>query len=160
MSLPNDSNQSATVANMYASALQSGFASACHCCRVAVGTCNFKLCLVAHGSLDFLYTRLVSWVIIVVVHVLVCSVTQCLQSTVKFCKSMQLSAREAAVERLWEPVIVDPTNSLTNYHFYSGENNADRCSYAYWQPQGNTTETHSEIVRTESIVLACCQHFE
>lgn len=91
---------------------------------------------------------------------LVCFVTQCLQSTVKFYKSMQLPAREAAVERLWEPVIVDPTNSLTNYHFYSGENNADRCSYAYWQPQGNTTETHSEIVRTESTVLACCQHFE
>ncbi len=62
---------------------------------------------------------------------------------------MQLPAREAAVERLWEPVIVDPTNSLTNYHFYSGENNADCCSYACWQPQGNTTETHSEVVRTE-----------
>lgn len=59
---------------------------------------------------------------------------------------MQLPAQEAAVERLWERGVLESTNSLTNYHFYSGENDTDACVYAYWQAQGSTTQTHSDIV--------------
>ncbi len=73
---------------------------------------------------------------------------------------MQPAAREAAGERLWESAIVDPTNSLTNYHFYSGENNTDRCSCAYWQPQGNTTEMHSEMVRPETHGVSLLSTFQ
>ena len=59
---------------------------------------------------------------------------------------MQLAAREAAAEKIWDAGVLGPANSLINFHTYNQEVGDQAGSSARWQAQGNTTETHSELV--------------
>ena len=58
---------------------------------------------------------------------------------------MQLAAREASVEKVWDLGIVEPTNSLTRYHAKFEQDADADCPEAYWQAQGNMTRTHSDM---------------
>lgn len=57
-----------------------------------------------------------------------------------------MAARESAVEKMWDVGIVEPANSLIGYNLFFGQNEESDGVEAFWQAQGNTTETHSEIV--------------
>lgn len=59
---------------------------------------------------------------------------------------MQLAAREAAAEKIWDVGVLEPANSLINFQTYNREASDQAGSSARWQAQGNTTETHSEMV--------------
>ncbi len=72
---------------------------------------------------------------------------------------MQLAAREAAVERIWDSAVVEPANSLINFGVHSGENAGHSFASAHWQAQGNSTRTHSDIVMPcsqLSVYAVCC----
>ena len=59
---------------------------------------------------------------------------------------MQLAAREAAADKVWDASVLEPANSLINFQTYSQGAGDQAGSSARWQAQGNTTETHSELV--------------
>jgi len=50
------------------------------------------------------------------------------------------------VEKMWDAGIVEPANSLIAYNLFLGQNEENYGVQAFWQAQGNTTETHSGIV--------------
>lgn len=66
-----------------------------------------------------------------------------------------MAARESAVEKMWDVGIVEPANSLIGYNIFFGQNEESDGAEAFWQAQGNTTETHSEIV---SDCFGVCSH--
>ena len=66
-----------------------------------------------------------------------------------------MAARESAVEKMWDVGIVEPANSLIGYNIFFGQNEESEGAEAFWQAQGNTTETHSEIV---SDCFGVCSH--
>ncbi len=70
----------------------------------------------------------------------------CLNICCILCLCVQLDARESAVEKMWDVGIVEPANSLIGYSLFFGQNEESHGVEAFWQAQGNTTETHSDIV--------------
>lgn len=63
-----------------------------------------------------------------------------------FTLDMQLAAQQAAVDKMWDDGVIKPANSLINFETYSREAGDQAGSSARWQAQGNTTETHSQLV--------------
>jgi len=68
---------------------------------------------------------------------------------------MQLAAREAAVDKIWDSVVVESANSLINFRLYSEENDGQAGVSAQWHAQGNTTQTHSDLVMLCAQLSAC-----
>ncbi len=59
---------------------------------------------------------------------------------------MQMAAREVAVERIWDMTVVAPTNSLIKFAHHCEKGGEQTGVSAQWQAQGNTAQTHSELV--------------
>ncbi len=72
---------------------------------------------------------------------------------------MQLAAREAAVEKIWDSAVVEPANSLINFELYFEEDDGQAGVSAQWHAQGNNTQTHSDMVMPcaqLSVHAVCC----
>ena len=68
---------------------------------------------------------------------------------------MQLAAREAAVQKIWDSAVVDSINSLINFSLYSDETDGQAGVSAQWHAQGNNTQTHSNLVMLWAQLSAC-----
>ncbi len=68
---------------------------------------------------------------------------------------MQLVAREAAVDKIWDSIMVESSNSLIKFRLYFEENDGQAGLRAQWHAQGNTTCTHSELVLLCVLLFAC-----
>lgn len=58
-----------------------------------------------------------------------------------------------SVEKMWDAGIVEPANSLIAYNLSLGQEEDNYGVQAFWQAQGNTTETQSDID------VGVCSHF-
>ena len=50
------------------------------------------------------------------------------------------------MDKVWDNVVVDSTNSLINFRLYSQENDGQTGVSAQWHAQGKNTQTHSDLV--------------
>ncbi len=80
---------------------------------------------------------------------------QCQVAKFLLCPCVQLAAREAAVDKIWDSVVVESANSLINFRLYSEENNGQAGVSAQWHAQGNNTQTHSDLVMLCAQLSAC-----
>ncbi len=62
------------------------------------------------------------------------------------CPCMQMTAREVAVEEIWDISVVAPTNSVIKFAHHCEKGGEQAGISAQWQAPGNTTQTHSELV--------------
>ena len=69
---------------------------------------------------------------------------------------MQMAAREAASDKIWDSTIVESTNSVINFRrCFERLNDGQAGLRAQWHAQGNTTRTHSELVLLCVLLFAC-----
>ena len=69
---------------------------------------------------------------------------------------MQMAAREAALDKIWDSTIVESTNSVINFRrCFERLNDGQAGLRAQWHAQGSTTSTHSELVLLCVLLFAC-----
>ena len=78
---------------------------------------------------------------------------QCPVARFQLYPCMQLAAREAAVDKIWDSAVVESANSLINFSLYFEEDDGQAGVSAQWHAQGNNTQTHSVV-----ILCASCLH--
>ena len=79
---------------------------------------------------------------------------QCPVARFQLYPCMQLAAREAAVDKIWDSAVVESANSLVNFSLCFEEDDGQAGVSAQWHAQGNNTQTHSDVV----ILCASCLH--
>ena len=79
---------------------------------------------------------------------------QCPVARFQLYPCMQLAAREAALDKIWDSAVVESANSLVNFSLYFEEDDGQAGVSEQWHAQGKNTQTHSHVV----ILCAVCTH--